>query len=113
MKKNKLSIAQQRIVRDLRMCKGAFIQGCIDRGIEWDYLFAGSTEYWNFAKGKIIILDGLYQTCRFPYRKAQETIRCLIRKKVLIPIMADKEFAIQLALGSIDYRIYKLAKEYE
>ena len=35
------------------------------------------------------------------------TVTALIRKGALVPELSDKEFAVQLALGTIDHRVYK------
>ena len=111
----KLSKAQQRIVDDLRSYGNSFIQATIaHHGGEWEYAFAKPAEdlHMIMKNGKLTRIDGFYETHRPTYHKAQETIRCLIRKKILVPMMDDKEFAMQFALGTIDHRIYKLAKEY-
>ena len=115
MKKNRLSKAQQRIVNTLHSYTGSFIQATIIKhSSKWYYVFAKPAGgfYVTFENGVLRRRDNLYDMMSLPYHKVQETIRCLIHKKVLITTMTDKEFAIQYALGTIDHRIYELAEEY-
>ena len=114
-RKGKLSKAQQRIVTNLIYYDNSFIQAIVnDLGCEWDYAFAKPTDMMPLVmkNGVLAKMEGIFEVSRLPYHKNQETIRCLIHKKVLIPTMSDKEFAVQLALGTVDYRIYTLAEEY-
>ncbi|KKL77042.1 hypothetical protein LCGC14_2038840 [marine sediment metagenome] len=100
----KLSKAQQHIVNVINYdgsCIQATITSC---GCEGNYLLA--------KRGVLTKIEGqLYSQA--PYHMAQTTIKCLIHKKVLIPTLSNKEFAIQFALGTMDYRIYELAEAYK
>ena len=35
-------------------------------------------------------------------------VRALIRKSALVPEISDKEFMVQMALGTTDHRVYKM-----
>ena len=112
---SKLSKAQQRIVDIMRSYAGSFIRATIiEHSNKWYYVFAKPTDGFHviFKNGALRRLNGLYDMADLPHHKVHETIRCLIHKKVLITTMTDKEFAIQYALGAIDYRLYELAEEY-
>ncbi len=114
-RKGKLSKAQQRIVDKLLTHDGSFIQAMVnDLGCEWNYIFAKPTDMRHSTTTAILLIkvEGVvFKVCRLPYHKNQETIKCLIHKKVLTPTMSNKEFAIQLALGTADHRVYKLPKD--
>lgn len=117
MTKVKLSNAQLRVIHDLCVHAGAFIEASItSNGDEWIYMFARPTtddDMLGIKNGTLVRLNNIYEINRLPYHKAQETIRCLIHKGALITELSDKEFAIQLALGTVDCRMYKLAEEYK
>jgi len=98
VKLSSLTAAQQYIVKLIRDLKGGFIYVSCRR--KWKYYLARDT-------GEPIIHTRHYRI-RHP-----QTIRALIRKGVLIPEMDDKEFEVQLALGSIDWRVYNLAEEFD
>lgn len=107
MKKNNLTDAQQDIVKLIQDLKGGFIYVDYSRRLhKWRYFLMRDD-------GKPI---DFVNKCRPPSIlriKRPQTIRALIRKGVLIPEMDDKEFEVQLALGSIDWRVYNLAEEFD
>ena len=48
---------------------------------------------------------------RLDYTTANtNVIKALIRKGALVPEISNKEFEVQLALGTTDHRVYKLPK---
>ena len=89
----------------------SYLQGNLDfvvRAGRWGYDIGRSIEstvaatkagsYW------------IYVEPMWPY--SSETIKALIRKGVLIAELSSKEFKVQVALGTMKYRIYKLAEKY-
>ena len=96
----------------LTNCEDSFIQATLitRRGGEWNFVFAKPTEgiHMVMKNGVLTKMDGFFEIHCLPGHKSQETIKSLIRKKVLVPTMSNKEFAVQFALGTIDYRDYKL-----
>ncbi|KKL45965.1 hypothetical protein LCGC14_2350370 [marine sediment metagenome] len=113
----KLSKAQQQIVNDLINYDSSSIQATVTScGCEWNYLFAKRAEGMHMVMKNGVVMtkmEGFFEMYRPPYHMNQTTIKCLIRKKVLIPTMPDEEFAIQFALGTMEYRIYGLAEAYK
>jgi len=50
-------------------------------------------------------------TGRWSSTVADEVGELLLKKGYIIPELSDKEYKIQIALGSIDYRVYKLVPD--
>lgn len=104
-KKTKLPKSQQHIVDDLLLWEGSFVQvAAVLNGSEFNY---------TFAKPLNLGLHTPLYRLESIWNKGQDAIECLIRKKILVPDLSNKEFAIQVALGTMTYRIYRLTKEYK
>lgn len=115
MKKNKLPKAQQQIVNNLHWHEEAFIQvAAILNDDKFDYILARPLNCTplSYKGGKLTATKGLFAMTSIPHHKFRKTIKCLIRKKILIPDLSNKEFDVQVALGTITHRTYRLAKEY-
>ena len=97
----KLPKAQQRIIDGLRWYEESFIQVAAIDNDQYDYVFAKPLVPLPLSyrgKGKLMDIRGLFQMEPI-WNKGQDAIECLIRKKILIPEMSNKEFAVQVALG--------------
>jgi hypothetical protein len=110
MQKYKLSAAQQRMVNYLFFPK-ILVQSVVDNTLEWRYNFIKPVRGLVFRNG-VMEIDEIYELCKPHSMHSQRTIKCLIDKKVLITKISDKEFNMQLALGTMDCRIYTLAERY-
>ena len=118
MKKNKtkLTLAQRRLIYYL-LKKNASIRVRMDEtktgGYKKEYnllLPAERSVYFSLGGGAQV--QNVYY-CRDLGVWSLRTVKCLIRKKVLVCEIGNKEFKVQVALGLIDYKIYQLAEEYK
>jgi len=54
----------------------------------------------------LVRYPGAGKICYTPANR--RTVKALINKGVIVSVLSDKEFAVQLALGTTDHRVYKL-----
>jgi len=115
---NKPSAAQQRMINFIKHTD-SLIQACLtEGGGEWYYNFVRKITKSitiTISKGKFSKAEDVYESYEQPWPHAQRTIKCMVEQEILVLLMpmSDKEFAIQKALGTIDYKIYTLAEKYE
>jgi len=105
MKIPKLSYVQQWAVIYLQNHNNAVVRAT----------YSNKHNYWYYGMGALIkgYLNNWWWGIQYSPCILDTDYKDLIHKGILVAEMEEKEFTIQKALGTVEYRLYKLAEEYK